>query len=102
MKNATKIWLWIALVLCVCTTGLNLSQRRWLSVAIALVSIVGLCAVTVCSAQAGLLGHVHLCRGFLCRGSFPEYGPIGRLYRHWHEPDWFCSGARNHRPVPQR
>lgn len=53
MKNATKIWLWIALVLCVCTTGLNLSQRRWLSVAIALVSIVGLCAVLFAQRKLG-------------------------------------------------
>lgn len=45
MKKSTKIWLWIALVLCVCTTGLNLSQGRWLSVAIAVVSIGGLCAL---------------------------------------------------------
>mgnify|MGYP005803382725 CR=1 FL=1 len=45
MKKPAKIWLWIALVLCVCTTGLNLSEGRWLSVAIAVVSIIGLCAL---------------------------------------------------------
>lgn len=45
MKKSSKIWLWIALVLCVCTTGLNLSEGRWLSVAIAVVSIIGLCVL---------------------------------------------------------
>lgn len=28
MKKSAKIWLWVALVLCVCTTGLNLSEGR--------------------------------------------------------------------------
>lgn len=55
MKKATKIWLWIALVLCVSTTGLNLSQGRWLSVAIAVVSIGGLCAVLFARRKLGYL-----------------------------------------------
>ena len=45
MKKSSKIWLWIALVLCLCTTGLNLAEGRWLSVAIAILSIAGLCAL---------------------------------------------------------
>lgn len=55
MKTATKIWLWVALVLCVCTTGLNLSEGRWLSVAIAVVSILGLCALLFAQRKAGYL-----------------------------------------------
>lgn len=65
MKKSAKIWLWIALVLCVCTTGLNLSEGRWLSVAIAVVSIVGLCALLFGQRKAG---YVVMC---LCAvGSF--------------------------------
>ena len=45
MKKATKIWLWAALALCLGTTALNLSEGRWLSVAIAAVSIAGLCVL---------------------------------------------------------
>lgn len=55
MKKATKIWLWVALVLCVCTTGLNLSEGRWLSVAIAVVSILGLCAVLFARRKLGFI-----------------------------------------------
>ena len=55
MKKATKIWLWFALVLCVCTTALNLSEGRWLSVAIAVVSIAGLCALLFAQRKAGYL-----------------------------------------------
>ena len=55
MKKPAKIWLWIALVLCVCTTGLNLSEGRWLSVAIAVVSIIGLCALLFARRRAGYI-----------------------------------------------
>lgn len=55
MKKATKIWLWFALVLCVCTTALNLSEGRWLSVAIAVVSIAGLCVLLFAQRKAGYL-----------------------------------------------
>ena len=55
MKKATKIWLWFALVLCVCTTALNLSEGRWLSVAIAVVSIAGLCALLFAQRKVGYL-----------------------------------------------
>ena len=55
MKKAAKIWLWFALVLCVCTTALNLSEGRWLSVAIAAVSIAGLCILLFTQRKAGYL-----------------------------------------------
>ena len=43
MKKGTKIWLWIALILCIATTALNAASGRILSVVIALGSIAGLC-----------------------------------------------------------
>lgn len=43
MKKGVKIWLWIALVMCVCTTVLNATQSRWPTVGIAVVAVVGLC-----------------------------------------------------------
>ena len=55
MKKSSKIWLWIALVLCVCTTALNLSEGRWLSVAIAVVSILGLCALLFTQRKIGYI-----------------------------------------------
>lgn len=55
MKKSARIWLWIALVLCVCTTGLNLSEGRWLTVAIAAVSIIGLCTLLFGRRKAGYL-----------------------------------------------
>lgn len=65
MKKATKIWLWIALVLCICTTGLNLGEGRLLSVAIAVVSIGGLCALLFARRK---LGYLIMCLSAL--GSF--------------------------------
>ena len=65
MKRTSKIWLWIALVLCVCTTGLNLAEGRWLSVTIAILSIAGLCALLFAGRR---LGYIVMC---LCAvGSF--------------------------------
>lgn len=55
MKKSAKIWLWVALILCVCTTGLNLSEGRILSVAIAIVSILGLCALLFAQRKAGYI-----------------------------------------------
>ena len=55
MKKATKIWLWAALALCLGTTALNLSEGRWLSVAIAAVSIAGLCVLLFTQRKAGYL-----------------------------------------------
>ena len=43
MKKSTKTWLWVALVICVATTILNATQQRWVSVAIAVLSLIGLC-----------------------------------------------------------
>ncbi len=58
MKKSAKIWLWIALVICVCTTILNLTEGRWLSVAIAVVSIVGLCVLLFGQRK---LGYIVMC-----------------------------------------
>lgn len=55
MKKSAKIWLWVALILCVCTTGLNLSEGRILSVAIAIVSILGLCVLLFAQRKAGYI-----------------------------------------------
>lgn len=55
MKKASKIWLWFALVLCVCTTALNLTEGRWLSVVIAAISIAGLCVLLFTQRKAGYL-----------------------------------------------
>ena len=55
MKKASKIWLWFALVLCVCTTALNLTEGRWLSVVIAVISISGLCVLLFTQRKAGYL-----------------------------------------------
>ena len=55
MSKASKIWLWIALVMCVCTTGLNLSEGRWLSVGIAVISIIGLCMLLFGQRKAGFV-----------------------------------------------
>ena len=43
MKNATKVWLWIALILSLGTTILNGMEARWPSVMIAIGAMVGLC-----------------------------------------------------------
>lgn len=42
-------------MLCVCTTGLNLSEGRWLSVGIAVVSILGLCALLFAQKKPGYI-----------------------------------------------
>lgn len=42
MNKLSKVWLWAALILCVCTTALNALSGRWLSVVIAVVSIAGM------------------------------------------------------------
>lgn len=55
MNKATKIWLWIALALCACSTVMNMTQARWLSVAIAVVSLAGLCALLFAKKRTGFL-----------------------------------------------
>ena len=45
MNKASKIWLVVALVLCVCTTAMNTMEGRLLSAGIAVVSIVCLCVL---------------------------------------------------------
>ena len=53
MKHGTKLWLWAALVLSVCTTVLNAFSGRWPSVVIALVALVGLCFLLFREKKAG-------------------------------------------------
>lgn len=75
MKKSTKIWLWFALILCVCTTILNATQSRWLAVGIAVVSIGGLCVLLfkekkvgfyvmcICACASFIVGSVNGIRG---------------------------------------
>lgn len=42
MEKKTTIWLICAIILCVFTTALNFSEARWISVALAVVGIIGL------------------------------------------------------------
>lgn len=55
MKRSTKIWLWIALVLCAATTLLNATQGRIPSVIIALVSLVGLAILLFAQKKLGFI-----------------------------------------------
>lgn len=45
MKRGTRIWLWFALIMGICTTILNVRHGRWPSVMIAVVALVGLCII---------------------------------------------------------
>lgn len=53
MKKGTKIWLWFALVLSVCTTILNATEGRVLSVIIAIVALAGLCLLLLKQKKMG-------------------------------------------------
>lgn len=53
MKKSTNIWLWIALILSSCTTILNATQTRWLSVGIAIIALSGLCVLLFKQKKAG-------------------------------------------------
>ena len=77
MKKSAKIWLWIALVLCVCTTGLNLSEGRWLSVAIAVVSIIGLCVLLFGQRKAGYIVMCLCAVGSFAVGVSQNIGELG-------------------------
>ena len=77
MKKSAKIWLWIALVLCVCTTGLNLSEGRWLSVAIAVVSIIGLCVLLFGQRKAGYIVMCLCAVGSFAVGVGQNIGELG-------------------------
>lgn len=75
MKKTTKIWLWAALVLCICTTVMNATQARWLAVIIAVISIGGLCTLLfrqkklgfyvmcICSIASFLAGSIQSIQG---------------------------------------
>lgn len=77
MKKSAKIWLWVALVLCVCTTGLNLSEGRWLSVAIAVVSIIGLCVLLFGQRKAGYIVMCVCAVGSFVVGVTQNMGELG-------------------------
>ena len=55
MNKSTKIWLWVALVLCAATTIMNAFYGRALSVVIAVVSLAGLCILLFAQKKAGYL-----------------------------------------------
>ena len=55
MTKGTKIWLWCALVLCALTTILTAASGRWLSVAIAVVSLGGLCVLLFTQKKWGFI-----------------------------------------------
>ncbi|MEE0800021.1 MAG: hypothetical protein U0L91_01935 [Gemmiger sp.] len=70
MKKTTTLWLWTAFVLCICTTILNAFSGRWLTVAVAIISLAGLASllfqhkkrgfqvVCVCAVFSFLIGAV--------------------------------------------
>ena len=53
MKKSTKIWLWVALVICIATTILNATEGRWPSVAMAVCSMIGLCILLFAQKKLG-------------------------------------------------
>ena len=79
MNKASKIWLWIALVLCVCTTGLNLSEGRWLSVAIAVVSIIGLCVLLFGQRKVGFVIMCVCAVGSFVVGASQNFAQLGAM-----------------------
>ena len=79
MNKASKIWLWIALVLCVCTTGLNLSEGRWLSVAIAVVSIIGLCVLLFGQRKVGFVIMCVCAVGSFVVGASQNFAELGAV-----------------------
>lgn len=79
MKKSARIWLWIALVLCVCTTILNLTEGRWLSVAIAVVSIAGLCALLFARRKAGYIVMCLCAVGSFAVGVAQNIGTLGAV-----------------------
>ena len=79
MSKASKIWLWIALVMCVCTTGLNLSEGRWLSVGIAVISIIGLCMLLFGQRKAGLVIMCVCAVGSFGVGASQNFAQLGAM-----------------------
>ena len=79
MSKASKIWLWIALVMCVCTTGLNLSEGRWLSVGIAVISIIGLCMLLFGQRKAGFIIMCVCAVGSFVVGASQNFAQLGAM-----------------------
>lgn len=69
MNKASKIWLVVALVLCVCTTAMNTMEGRLLSAGIAVVSIVCLCVLLFAQKKAGFYGMCICAVAFFLVGS---------------------------------
>ena len=55
MNKSTKIWLWVALVLCAAATIMNAFYGRMLSVVIAVAALAGLCVLLFAQRKAGYL-----------------------------------------------
>ena len=55
MKKSTKIWLWVALVICIATTIMNASMGRTVSAVIAVVGIIGLCILLFTQRKFGFI-----------------------------------------------
>ena len=79
MSKASKIWLWIALVMCVCTTGLNLSEGRWLSVGIAVISIIGLCILLFGQRKVGFVIMCVCAVGSFVVGASQNFAELGAV-----------------------
>lgn len=79
MSKASKIWLWIAMVMCVCTTGLNLSEGRWLSVGIAVISIIGLCMLLFGQRKAGFVIMCVCAVGSFVVGASQNFAQLGAM-----------------------
>ena len=79
MSKASKIWLWIGLVMCVCTTGLNLSEGRWLSVGIAVISIIGLCMLLFGQRKAGFVIMCVCAVGSFVVGASQNFAQLGAM-----------------------
>ena len=79
MSKASKIWLWIALVMCVCTTGMNLSEGRWLSVGIAVISIIGLCMLLFGQRKAGFVIMCVCAVGSFVVGASQNFAQLGAM-----------------------
>ena len=55
MKKSTKIWLWVALVICVATTIMNAFMGRTTAVIIAVVAIAGLAVLLFTERKIGFI-----------------------------------------------
>ena len=64
---------------CVCTTGLNLSEGRWLSVGIAVISIIGLCMLLFGQRKAGFVIMCVCAVGSFVVGASQNFAQLGAM-----------------------